>query len=170
MVDVLESDRSQRLLARLERWERQPAFTPLGQQPLADWLHEWHLPDSGRLFLHPGWQVSQPPSEELHELRKRIKGVRYALEHLVEALDAGGHGWITVLKRAQTLLGNLHDLQVLEGSLLERSGGGTLEGLRAELGRQRAEVWRDWQALAGRMLEPESRRALPRLQPPPFPF
>jgi CHAD domain-containing protein len=168
--EALVSSRYLKLLARLGRWQQRPAFTSLGHQPLVDWLHEWHLPLSGALFLDPGWQASDPRSEELHSLRKRIKGVRYALEHLVELLDAPGQGWIAVLKQAQSCLGDLHDLQVLEACLLERPGqrpGGDLAGLRAELDRQRVEVWGQWRELAALLLLPESRRALPELRPLP---
>lgn len=168
--DALGSSRYLKLLARLGRWAQQPAFTPLGHLPLADWLHEWHLPLSGALFLHPGWLATHPQDESLHELRKSLKGVRYALEHLAEALEAPGHSWISVLKQAQSWLGELHDLQVLEACLLDRPGHGAgrgLEGLRGELERQRSEVWGQWRTLAALLLLPESRRALPALRPLP---
>jgi CHAD domain-containing protein len=168
--ETLVSPRYLKLLARLGRWQQRPAFTSLGHQPLAEWLHEWHLPLSGALYLDPGWQASDPRSEELHSLRKRIKGVRYALEHLVDLLDAPGQGWIAALKQAQGLLGDLHDLQVLEACLLDRPGqrpGGDLAGLRAELERQRVAVWGQWRPLAALLLLPESRRALPALRPLP---
>jgi CHAD domain-containing protein len=173
VTEALGSSRYLKLLARLGRWQQQPSFTALGQQPLADWLHDWHLPLSGALFLHPGWMATSPEEEALHALRKRIKGVRYALEHLADALEAPGHGWIAVLKQAQSCLGDLHDLQVLEASLLDpprhRAGaGGGLEGLRAELERQRREGWGQWRQLAALLLLPESRRALPALKPLPF--
>jgi CHAD domain-containing protein len=166
--EALASSRYLKLLERLGRWQQRPAFTALGEQPLAEWLHEWHLPHSGTLFLHPGWQATGPTAVELHELRKQIKGVRYALEHLAELLDDAGHGWIAALKQAQTLLGELHDLQVLEASLLDRPGhrlGAALDGLRAELERQRQEAWEEWHRLAALLLSPESRRALPSLGP-----
>jgi CHAD domain-containing protein len=169
--EALASSRYLKLLARLGRWQQRPAFTTLGHQPLADWLHEWHLPLSGALFLHPGWRATSPQDMALHALRKRIKGVRYALEHLADALEEPGHSWIAVLKQAQTSLGDLHDLQVLEASLLDRPGhraGAELGGLRAELERQRGEVWGQWRELATLLLLPESRRALPALRPLPF--
>ncbi len=168
--ETLVSPRYLKLLARLGRWQQRPAFTRLGHQPLADWLHEWHLPLSGALFLDPGWQASDPRSEDLHRLRKRIKGVRYALEHLVDLLEAPAQAWIAALKQAQVLLGDLHDLQVLEACLLDRPGqrhGDSLTGLRAELERQRTEVWGQWREIAALLLLPQSRRALPALGPLP---
>ncbi len=169
--EALHSSRYLKLLARLGRWQAQPVFTPLGRQPLLPWLQEWHQPLSSALFLEPGWHAASAADDELHELRKRIKGVRYALEHLEEAMDPPARAWIAVLKRAQSILGDLHDWQVLEECLLERPGARAAEQLavlRSGIEADRAERWRQWQELAARMLREESRRALTALTAPPF--
>jgi CHAD domain-containing protein len=171
VVEALQSGRYLKLLARLSRWQTQPVFTPLGHQPLRAWLQEWQQPLSTALFLEPGWYADSPDDGELHELRKRIKGVRYALEHLEEAMDPDGRAWIAILKRAQTILGDLHDWQVLEESLLERPGhrhGQELVALRAGIEADRATRWQQWQQLAAQMLSEQSRRSLPALTEPPF--
>lgn len=173
MAEALVCPRTERLLAKLDHWQGQPRYRPLGQEPLADWLQEWHRPLSGALFLHPGWWAEQPREKRLHALRKRIKGVRYSLEVLVDRLPPGAHDWISALKQAQAVLGELHDLQVLEALLHEGEEAlprSARRGLQAELERQRAIEWARWRELSGRLLRPECRAALPSLSPlPPWP-
>jgi CHAD domain-containing protein len=170
VVEALGSGRYRKLLARLEGWQQKPRFTLLGQQPLRAWRQEWHLPLTAALFLEAGWHADSPEAVELHELRKRIKGVRYALEHLEQAIEPQGRAWIAILKQAQTLLGDLHDWQVLEDSLPQRHGHGPstqLAALRAGIEANRQGRWRQWQELAVQMMQEESRRALATLAAPP---
>ena len=169
---ALAAPRTARLLGKLERWQRQPRFTPLGHEPLADWLHAWHRPLSSALVLHPGWWADHPRDPQLHALRKCIKGVRYSLEALADRLEPSGADWIATFKQAQTVLGELHDLQVLEALLHEdqdRIPPSASQGVRAELERQRAIAWARWRELSGWLLRPECRAALPSLSPLPVP-
>jgi CHAD domain-containing protein len=170
VVVALGSDRYRKLLARLEGWQKEPRFTVLGQQPLRAWRQEWHLPLTAALFLEAGWHADSPEAVELHELRKRIKGVRYSLEHLEQAIEPQGRAWIAILKQAQTLLGDLHDWQVLEDSLRQKHSHAPspqLTALRSGIEADRQRRWRQWQELAGQMLQEESRRALATLAAPP---
>ncbi len=167
---ALAAPRTMRLLGRIDRWQRQPRFTPLGHEPLADWLHAWHRPLSGALVLHPGWWADQPRDPQLHALRKRIKGVRYSLEALADQLEPAGRDWITVLKQAQAVLGELHDLQVLEALLHKEQAlipASASQGLRAELERQRAIAWARWREQSGWLLRPQCRTAFSGLSPLP---
>jgi CHAD domain-containing protein len=82
LKEALHSSRYLKLLARLNKWQQGPRFTPLGELPLAAWLYDWQAPFTAALFLHAGWTVEDPAAEALHDLRKRIKAARYALEHL----------------------------------------------------------------------------------------
>jgi CHAD domain-containing protein len=176
VVEVLEAGRWERLLLRLEGWQQRPVFTSLGEEPLAQWLLEWPRPLTAGLFLHPGWWAHQPQDPALHDLRKRIKGVRYSLEPLMAQLDPAVQAWIGPLKQAQSALGALQDLQVLQELLLlqdpARREAGTavrLEGLAAELERQRAVGWEQWGVARAQLLRPECRLALPTLSPWPKP-
>ncbi len=175
VVEMLEDGRWQRLLQRLEAWQQRPVFTALGEEPLAEWLLEWPRPLTAGLFLHPGWWAHQPQDPALHELRKRIKGVRYGLEPLLERLDPATQAWIGPLKQAQSALGALQDLQVLQALLLQdparRQGDAAarLEGVAVELERQRAVGWEQWGEARAQLLRPESRLALPTLSPWPKP-
>jgi CHAD domain-containing protein len=157
LKEALHSSRYLKLLARLHKWQQRPRYTPLGQLSLAAWLYDWQAPFTAALFLHPGWTVEDPTAEALHDLRKRIKAARYALEHL--------EAWIQELRQAQELLGELHDLQIL--SLTLAGSGNTLKShrlpvLRSELEGQQAEHWLRWWELAQRLQQDSHRRAIQR--------
>jgi CHAD domain-containing protein len=162
---ALKGRRHRRLMKRLPQWLERPGFTPLGELPLKRWLYEWSVPISSGLFLHPGWFCRDPRGEDLHDLRKRIKGVRYALEHLEPFLDAEIRSWVNELKQAQDNLGDLHDLQVLGQTLAGHRpclGPGRLPGLQAEITRQQEERWARWLGQAERMCRDDQRLRLHR--------
>ncbi|QPN59210.1 CHAD domain-containing protein [Synechococcus sp. CBW1002] len=149
-----------KMLARLSKWLRKPDFTILGQQPIGDWLVEWQGSLSHGLFLHAGWQEANPRDKSLHELRKRIKEARYALENLEPFLPSGGHHWIQELKLAQESLGELHDLQVLADVIGEqelRPRVADLPELGVAIQHQLDRCWEDWQTLASRLKARERR-------------
>jgi CHAD domain-containing protein len=152
-----------KLLARLHDWQLSPRFSPLGDLPLRPWLFEWQLQASSGLFLHGGWFAADPHDPALHDLRKRIKGLRYALEHL-ETFAAPALGeWIGLLKKAQDCLGDLHDLQVLAtilGDQLERGVSDTLPVLQAGILAQQAERWNQWSDQAADLREEANRHRL----------
>lgn len=163
VVEALHSSRYLKVLARLQKWQRRPRFSRLGEQPLQPWLHDWQSPFSAGLFLHPAWLEEDPAAASLHDLRKRIKGARYALESLQPWCSPPLLAWIGSLRLAQDHLGELHDLQVLRANLADRHGPGhddRLPTLTAVISRQQAEHWQNWRELAARLWEPSSRREL----------
>ena len=165
LKEALHSSRYLKLLARLHKWQQRPRYTPLGQLPLAAWLYDWQAPFTAALFLHPGWTVEDPSAEALHDLRKRIKAARYALEHLEDWCEPALKAWIQELRQAQELLGELHDLQILSHTLA--GSGNTLKShrlpvLRSELEGQQGEHWLRWRELAQRLQQDSHRRAIHR--------
>ncbi len=154
----LGSERAQKLLRRLDRWCREPRYSRLGQLPLEGWLREWLQACSGGCFLHAGWFAADPSDGELHELRKRIKEVRYGLEALRDWLGEAGEGWIGDLRRAQSCLGDLHDLEVLRQ--LVHGHGQAVTALRDSLEQDRQERWDQWQQLRADLLPPQRRHSL----------
>ncbi len=163
LVEALRSGPYLKLLARLHRWQNEPRYTPLGELPLRPWLFEWQAQTAAGLFLHPGWFAPDPQAAVLHDLRKRIKGVRYALEHLEPFGGSTLAAWILDLKRAQDDLGDLHDLQVLGDALDDQLEGDldtALPCLRLEIGRRSDELWREWQEHGASLRSDPSRRAL----------
>jgi CHAD domain-containing protein len=148
LVDALRSPNYLKLLARLHRWQDSPRFTRLGDQAIDYWLYELHAPFTGILFLHRGWQANDYRAEELHSLRKLIKNARYALENLQPWLDSKIQDGIAQLRNAQGILGDLHDLGVLELILADHKMPLKLKKmpiLRAEIKRQQRQCWLDWQ-------------------------
>ena len=154
LVDALRSPNYLKILARLHRWQDSPSFTKMGDQAIDYWLYELHAPFTGVLFLHRGWQASDYSAEELHSLRKLIKNARYALENLEPWLDSKIQDGISQLRKAQSILGDLHDLGVLELILADHKMPVKLKKLptlRAEINRQQRQYWLDWQQQVTRL-------------------
>jgi CHAD domain-containing protein len=165
LVETLQAGRYRRLLKRLHRWQQRPRFTALGVLPLAPWLFEWQAPFSAGLFLDPGWRAVDPADDALHGLRKRIKGARYALEHLEGWCEPPLLRWVGELRQAQGHLGELHDLQVLQASFAASRrlrALAELPVLRAELQDQQTLHWQRWRELALRLQADHNRQALHR--------
>ena len=165
LKEALHSSRYLKLLARLHKWQQRPRYTPLGQLPLAAWLYDWQAPFTAALFLHPGWTVEDPTAEALHDLRKRIKAARYALEHLEDWCEPALRAWIQELRQAQEHLGELHDLQILNHTL--GGSGSSLTSTRlpvlcSELEGQQKEHWCRWRELARRLHHDNHRHAIHR--------
>lgn len=163
----LHSGRYLKLLQALQGWLRDPRFTPLGEQPLSDWLPEWQWPWLGTLLLHPAWWLTDgtgaAEQELLHDLRKGIKGARYRLENLLPASGDTARRWVERLKQAQELLGDLHDLAVLRDAIeqqLPQNLPSQMPGLHGLLAEQHASSWSSWRVLGPSLLEPGERRQL----------
>lgn len=152
-----------KLLERLHRWQDHPRFTSLGALPLEPWLGEWSAQAVAGLFLEPGWFSEDPGDPALHGLRKRIKGVRYGLENLEPHLDPALSRWLTDLRQAQDILGDLHDLQVLAEvleDLLGSSPSPSFPQLSHWIKRQQSEGWQHWLDLGGRLSQESNRWSL----------
>jgi len=165
LVDGLRSGGYLKLLAELQAWLRAPRFTPLGQEPLAGWQVEWALPMLAGLFSHPGWFVDDPSGdlESLHDLRKRCKGARYALANLRPLLGDHGEAWLDRFRQVQDLLGELHDLQVLQRAIDDQLPGRLTESLPQLDGllQQRTRGhWAQWRQQAAQLQQPDQRRRL----------
>jgi CHAD domain-containing protein len=180
LKETLRSRSHLELVAQLQRWRRQPRLTPLGREPLQSWLHEWLLPPTLQLALHPGWWAVDPISEAeaLHNLRKQIKTVRYQLENL-RGLGSQPLGVrIGQLRSLQELLGELNDLAVLARAIdqqMPHSLGRDLPALAALLAERRERCWLAWRnqaaqlhgALGRRRQRDELNRAADRRRPHP---
>lgn len=159
----LLASRTQRLLQRLNDWQQQPRFTPLGEQPLQPWIREWLLSFAGGCFLHSGWFAEAPDAADLHDLRKRLKAVRYSLELLQEPLGAPAEAWLQRWRQAQNCLGDLQDLAVMERWLEQERRprwGDAAQALQAWISAERQACWNRWLLLRGELLEPACRRSL----------
>lgn len=163
--EVLKSSRHLELVAGLQAWLREPRFTPLGRQPLMEWWAEWYLPASCMLMLHPGWWLEHPGQdvETLHDLRKRIKTVRYQLDNLVSGEHSDLHIWISRFRQAQQHLGDLNDLAVLRAAIDDQLNHGLAKevpDLAALLDGLRQQSWTAWRELAGQLTQGDRRQTL----------
>ncbi|MFQ6538155.1 MULTISPECIES: CHAD domain-containing protein [Aphanothece] len=167
LQEVLNSSRHLKLIAQLQKWLRQPRYTPLGDEPLQHWLLEWQWPCLGTLLLHRGWRITAPQGqrdvEELHALRKGIKEARYRLENLQPLGGAVGLDWINRLKQGQELLGELNDLAVLRQAIESQASqrlARHLPELDKLLDEQRLACWAQWRILAMELVERHERAHL----------
>jgi len=166
LQEALGSGRTRKLLGRLDRWCREPRYTCLGRLSLADWLAEWLQACGGVCFLHAGWFAAHPRDSDLHELRKRIKEVRYGLEALRGWLGEPGEAWISDLRNVQSCLGDLHDQEVLMQLLRsqdQNDEAASRTALHRLLEQERLERWQQWLVLRDDLLLPSRRRSLVRL-------
>ena len=96
------------------------------------------IADAGAIYL----------PERLHLVRIAVKKLRYAVELSMEATSQRSAADLRVLKRAQELLGRMHDLQMLIEQVRQT---------QAALAPPNVTVWRDLDALAA-TLEDDCRR------------
>jgi CHAD domain-containing protein len=166
LQEELTSRRYFRMIEELEGWCDSPDTTLVGDLQLAEWLPEWLQACAGTCFLHGGWFAAHPGDSELHELRKRIKEVRYGLEALRGLLGNAGEAWIGDLRDVQSVLGDLHDLQVLMQLLGDQEladEAASRAPLQQLLEEQRQERWQQWLELRNKLLQADRRRSLVRL-------
>lgn len=157
---LLSSGHRQWLL-RCGHWLEAPQLTPLGKRPLLELLPDLQLRSLGGLLMQLGWQVDDPArgAQSLHELRKKIKAVRYQAEGYGDFYGVNYSSWIDELKRLQEVLGNLQDLAVLR-KLLGKKLTKQLPALEAKLQAFQAENWATWLGLRGRYHTDSSRQEL----------
>jgi CHAD domain-containing protein len=134
-VDALEADRgtrAERADAHAWRWAVDARITHRAARLLNA------MADAGAVYL----------PERLHTVRIALKKFRYAAELAAAIHGASATPNLRALKRAQDLLGRMHDLQVL----IERA-----RQVQASLTPLTLTAWRDLDALVG-WLENECRR------------
>jgi CHAD domain-containing protein len=165
MVESLHSSRYLKLLASLSKWQKKPRFTAVGALALTEWLYEWQEPFTSGLFLHSGWMSQDPEADELHALRKQIKGARYSLEAFENWCSPALQQWINQLRQAQQHLGELHDLQIL-GQIIAKQESlkkkQSFPMLKAEVGATQRYHWQQWRDLADQLVQASSRMAVRR--------
>lgn len=165
LTDTLTSGAYLKLLERLQGWLKQPAFTPLGTEPVAAWQVEWQAPLLSALAVHPGWFVQETGAdpESVHDLRKQCKNARYCLENLQPLNGEAGAAWVCRFQGLQDLLGELNDLDVLRGAIDDQLPGrltDSLPRLHDLLASRSALCWSRWREQARELQSPHCRRQL----------
>jgi CHAD domain-containing protein len=164
LQDTLQGRRYLRLLADLQGWLRQPRFTTLGEELLLDWWPHWKLALASDLLAHPGWRVLDPHDpqglEAVHDLRKRLKRLRYGLANLQPLSPDILDPWLVRLKAMQEHLGDLNDLQVLQVALahqLEGEADAVVPTLCSLMAESRSKAWGHWLDLSADLRTPQGR-------------
>ncbi|MFT0798532.1 CHAD domain-containing protein [Synechococcus sp. R5-12] len=108
--------------AACEQWLAHPRYKPQAELPLPESLPHLLTPLLAQWLLQPGWRIPAFPAteaqaEQLHELRKATKRLRYQVEFFAPFYGETMQDWIATLKCLQDQLGRFNDLQVLQGEL-----------------------------------------------------
>ena len=164
MKKSLRSTAYLKVIARLQRWLREPNTTPAASMPMQAWIDELIMPWLPPLWLHPSWTLDPlEHPQELHSLRGRIRRCRYMIENLEPICSAPLSAHLQRFKTLQDILGELHDLNVfvslVEDERINLSARQTKTVL--QLSKQRQEMLAaQWRLQSRRMLRSSQRKVL----------
>ncbi|MEM7065833.1 MAG: CHAD domain-containing protein [Cyanobacteria bacterium P01_B01_bin.77] len=167
---LLHSKTYKRLLKSLGQWLKHPKYKSSSRLPMAVALPDIQLPLISHLLLHPGWLVSNDTDtqklEQVHALRKQIKGVHYQMTIFREFYGEQYRTQIHVFKQMQDILGELQDKAVLQAFLVTALGPQWAKKsptLNQYFRQQHQQSWQQWLTLRQPYLALEQRDVLYRL-------
>ncbi len=159
------------LAAWLKQWIKQPVFSPAAQQPASREAALRIVGPIAELLQHPGWlvatrkqgnqiqpigsitlpkinQLFEQEGENLHDLRKQIKNIRYQTEFFRGLYDITYAAQVREFRNLQSILGQLQD-QIVVGQFLADELGPDwaqqLPTVEAAFQASRLELWQQWQ-------------------------
>lgn len=179
----------QELKQSLQDWLEEPQYGIFAQFSILDILPNLLLPLTSQLFLHPAWlvgvkihngeiemnldmtpesviEILSAPDEDLHDLRKEAKGVRYQMELFTDFYHPNYQDYIKDIKSIQSILGQIQDSFVLADflrDLLKEDLTGELPILATKLSSSRYELWQEWQKIQERYLKSQTQKELHQL-------
>lgn len=151
--ETLSGRRYRELENSLREWTKRPAYRTAGALPLRPIFPDLLLPMGCRLFLHAGWDAES--GEILHDLRKRVKAIRYQAEFFADAYGEELAEWIAELKTIQDQLGGLQDRIVLREAV-----GEVWPDLERVLREEEAAFAAWWPPVRERYRDPEFRESV----------
>ncbi|MEM9264885.1 MAG: CHAD domain-containing protein [Cyanobacteria bacterium P01_F01_bin.13] len=170
MDKLLHSKAYKRPLKAIKQWLERPQYQPLASLPLAVALPDLQLPIIAQLLLHPGWLVvddtDKSDLEQVHALRKRIKGVRYQMALFRDFYGEEYRAQVNGFRQMQDLLGELQDEVVLQTFLVKTLGpkwAKKLPSLADYLQHQHRQLWQQWLDLRQPYLSVDHRNSLHQL-------
>ncbi len=184
--ETLHDKPYQTLNQGLQDWLEEPSYSSFSQLAILDILPNLLLPLVSQLLLHPAWlagvkiengeveinldmspesvmEILSNPDEDLHNLRKQAKGVRYQMELFAEFYNSNYQDYLKGIKDIQGILGQVQDSFVLEeflSNILKSDLTVELPTLTQKMSSSRYELWQEWQKLQERYLNPETRKDL----------
>jgi len=141
-----------------DRWLAHPRYGKIASSPIQKVLPELLIPIIRTLLQHPGWsidprEINQIESYSLviHDLRKRIKSVRYQTELFIPFYDASFEQQVNSFSSAQEVLGLIQDSFVLEDFLCHLLKIDDLKlvlpSLTEQVQQQRLAAWEQWHSI-----------------------
>ncbi|MEM8501589.1 MAG: CHAD domain-containing protein [Cyanobacteria bacterium P01_D01_bin.1] len=182
LESTLDAAAYKKLVKQCKRWTKKPKFSPVAQQPAASSAIKKVVEPLAQLLQHPGWEVAttavsgensrrhllkrislaklnqqlDQSGEQLHDLRKQIKGVRYQTEFFRGLYGIHYAAQIRELRSLQSVLGQLQDQLVVSEFLATELGANWADRLPTiykAFQSSRLELWKQWQPLQEKYLE-----------------
>ncbi|PZO36298.1 MAG: metal-binding protein [Pseudanabaena frigida] len=183
---TLNGDLYHDLKQGIQSWLDRPRYTTIGALLVREVLPDLLLPLICQLFLHRGWLVGttiqsgivtlisiENPEElhqhleqfvnDLHDLRKQMKGIRYQAEFFSGFYGASYLERIDEFKAIQEILGQLHDREVLRQfleSTLNANLAKVLPTVNQTMQQEQTTFWQSWQPIQQRYLSLDFRQSL----------
>ena len=190
LKDSLKGKDYKKLISRCQQWVKRPAFRAAAQQPAYYGAAQKIITPITALIEHPGWLVAtgQPASEQttrvvplakitlaklnqqlaeegeqLHDLRKQVKRVRYQAEFFRGIYGTAYAAQIREFRDMQKILGELQDQIVTSQFLADELGSEwtqQLPTIEATFQASRLELWQQWQPYQRKYLELRDRSSV----------
>ncbi|HBE17460.1 MAG TPA: metal-binding protein [Cyanobacteria bacterium UBA11149] len=186
---TLHAKSYQELKQGLQDWLEEPKYGIFAQLAILDILPNLLLPLTSQLFLHPAWlvgvkiqngeiemnldmtpesvmEILSAPDEDLHDLRKEAKGVRYQMELFTDFYHPNYQNYLKDIKSIQSILGQIQDSFVLADflrDLIEEDLASELPILATKLSSSRYKLWQEWQKIQECYLKPQTQKELHQL-------
>ncbi|MGB3650158.1 MAG: CHAD domain-containing protein [Rivularia sp. (in: cyanobacteria)] len=182
--ELFKTERYKSLKTGLKQWLEEPSYQPLANLTIQQALPDLLLPEVSGFLLHPGWLVGTQVEEDkvvvstdfdakkvekqiltkgenLHDLRKQAKKLRYQMELFTDFYGEGYGSYLEQVKNIQEVLGSMQDSVVLDEwlqDMLESKISNQLPTLANLLKKNRYDLWQQWQSLQQRYLKLETRQ------------
>lgn len=183
---ALNGQHYRELMKSIKEWIDNPAFNELGKLMTLEVLPELLSPFVCQLLLHPGWLAGTtidkgkvilwpfenteelreqilPFSDNLHNLRKHLKAVRYQTKFFSNYYESSSLEIFKEFKQIQEILGKLHDQFVLYQFLeftLKEDLAKALPSINRQMQQELKILWQNWQPIQKCYLSPEFRHSL----------
>ena len=190
---ILKDDSYKHLKESLKTWLEKPVFQDSSALPIQEVVPDLLLPEVSHFLLHPGWligtkientnlvvikdweakkieQVLTTGGENLHNLRKQAKRLRYQMELFTDLYGenpkevAQSERYKTHLaeaKKVQDILGQLNDSVVMVDWLSYACKSKLLHKLPSLVNLiedRRHSLWKEWQFLQEVYIKPETKQ------------
>lgn len=186
MKAFLRNDRYKKPIAQFKKWTKQPTFTKAAHVDASTAAASKIVTPIANLLQHPAWTMAShvvshtanlgsdqlaPISEltlkqlnqqlhtngeQLHDLRKQIKRVRYQTEFFRGLYGITYAAQIREFRKLQKVLGGLQDQIVISQFLTNEVGKNWMQKLptiSADFQNSRLELWQQWQPYQAKYLK-----------------